>query len=258
MLVAAGLVALLVLPVYANAQLIELGRCGKVPKRTGKYSSYTCDVGGAEGRKHNFEWSPGAVDGGFASNWSPRPGHGPTPNEVAPSWELLSGRIVQCARGQGAGMHVSPFEDRETVTFGGCQLEGQACSSGTQAGDIRTAELALSYEPIGPSPINWGTIFQPAAAGPFASFSCGAADFQVDGSLVAQTPNNRTATVWRQVKINRGHGVQADQSNERDGTPFRGFVAKITEAGTSREESIALRAIYVVTNNEPLRVRISK
>lgn len=259
MLVATLLVVVALLPGAAKAQLIELGRCEKVAKGTGRYSSTTCDLGGRKGHKQSYEWSPGAVDGRFVSNWNPKPGQPPTPNEVAPSWELVDGRLIQCAGGRGAGTHVSPFEDRETITFDGCQLEGQACSSSTQAGEITTAELALSYEPIGPAPINWGTIFQPASPGSFSVFSCGVAHIHVNGSLVAQTPNNpHTARVWRQVKINRGHGVQADQSHERDGTPYRGFVATMEEAGVTREQSIALRAIYVVTNDEPLRVRISR
>jgi hypothetical protein len=243
-----GLLAALALaPAAAQGQPFpELGRCVSVEKGAGQYVDKGCRRAG-EGGKADHGWLPGAIDGGFTASFA-------LPGRVAPYWETQSGAMMACSSGTGAGNHISPWEDRETIVFAGCALTGVPCeSAGAAEGEVSTSELALTYAPIGPNPKNWGTIYEPATPGAFFDATCGSRSIEVTGSAIVQTPNNtRETTEWRPVKMSEAKGRQRDQATPVTGEPYRGFTATID----GHEESIGLEAVYQVTNGEAVKIRI--
>jgi hypothetical protein len=243
-----GLLAALALaPAAVQAQPFpELGRCVPVEKATGLYVNNTCGRAG-QGRKADHEWLPGAIEGGYTASFA-------LPERITPRWETQSGVTMACSSGTGYGNHISPWEDRETIVFAGCALEGVPCESpGASEGEVSTSELAITYAPIGPNPKNWGTIYEPAAPEVFFDATCGGTSIVVVGSAIVQTPNNTTGTTaWRPVKMTEAKGKQRDQATPVTGEPYRGFIATIN----GHEESIGLEAIYQVTNAEPIKIRI--
>jgi hypothetical protein len=99
----------------APGALPELGRCVKLPLKTGLYKYKNCVVQ-ATGSKGSFEWEPGP---------GAKPGLVAEASEV--HLETVGGVKVGCASGELSGAWTGSKTASVTITFRGCESKGRSC-----------------------------------------------------------------------------------------------------------------------------------
>jgi hypothetical protein len=159
------------------------------PQKKGEFADSSCTTKSLRPHKGRFEQTTGrafTISGGTTVGYTPSVG----------------GFAVVCSHLTGAGEVIAPKESRETLTFTGCEQDGQECASGGQpAGVIQTlvvdAKLIDHGEkgPLGDEPGNgeaWTELAgTPQNGGLMAEFGCAIGDsFTLFGTASAVTTGN--------------------------------------------------------------------
>lgn len=156
----------------------EFGRCVKVAKGAGKYSSSGCtSLGGTAG----YEWSTGALEDAFTTGLA----------SGSVTFETTGGSKVSCTGETGAGQYTgAKTVGSETITLTGCSRGGEKCSSASAAaGEIVSSSLegTLGVEKLGASAAKNKIgldLFPVGKAGSVMEFSCGSTSVTVQGSVI--------------------------------------------------------------------------
>lgn len=204
---------------YVTPEAPQFGRCVKVTKGTGKYTSGKCVTGSAAG---SYEWTPGITKGHFTLS------AGETILETAAKTKIV------CKLGTGAGeYHGTKEVDSTVIKLTECESGGAKCTStGASAGEIVTNSLEGKLGSTGFATETVALDLAPAA-GAFAEFSCGATAVVVDGSALANVPTDKMEKE-RVLKYEVSKGKQTPES-------FEGMPADVLEmsfAGGSPEKTV--------------------
>jgi Subtilase family len=164
----------------------EFGRCVKIAKGAGKYGNSGCTSPGGSGA---YEWLPGVVQKAFTLESTATP----------VVLETVAGTKVACASTTGTGEYTGAKTlGAVTLTFDGCELSGQACSSGLVSGQVQTAPLegALGIEKLGATSAKNKIALHLLPAGASAmEFDCGGLVVSVQGSLLVPVKANRMSAI---------------------------------------------------------------
>lgn len=204
---------------YVTPEAPQFGRCVKVTKGTGKYTSGKCVTGSAAG---SYEWTPGVTKGHFTLS------AGEAILETAAKTKIV------CKLGTGAGeYHGTKEVDSTVIKLTECESAGAKCTStGASAGEIVTNSLEGKLGSTGFATETVALDLAPAA-GAFAEFSCGATAVVVDGSALANVPTDKMEKE-RVLKYEVSKGKQTPES-------FEGMPADVLEtsfAGGSPEKTV--------------------
>jgi hypothetical protein len=138
------------------AQAGEYGVCKKIPETAakadqGKWEDKNCTKAAVlpysetVGHDGEYEWFPGitahtaSAAGGYGSNVSLGYFNFTDKTGTAVLSTPALGGKVTCTASTSTGKITAPTEDRDTVTFTGCETEGKKCASaGQAAGTIKT------------------------------------------------------------------------------------------------------------------------
>ncbi len=213
-----------------------IGRCLKVARGTGKYKTAACDT--AEVPNGNYEWFGGAVKNHFTSS------------EGASVYETTGGAIMmRCTSDTDSGIYNGESEDRETITFVGCESNGQKCTTGSLApGTVQTSELRSLYGFI-KNPGKVGTSLE-AVSGPFMEFKCGSTNVVVRGSVIGTTtPINKMSPTF----VEKFVGAKDRQNVQK----FEGEPLDVLESsvGGGPYGPSQFTSTDTITNEEPLEIR---
>ncbi len=177
----------------------EFGRCVKVAKGAGKYSSSGCtSLGGSA----SYEWSAGALAAAFTTSLA----------SGSVTFETTAGSKIECTGETGAGQYTGPKTvGSETITLTGCARGGEKCSSaGAAAGEIVSSSLegALGVEKLGASAAKnkiGVDLFPVGKTGPVMEFSCGGTTISVQGSVIVPLkPDKMSLTQALKFKAAKG------------------------------------------------------
>ncbi|MGO9490213.1 MAG: PKD domain-containing protein [Solirubrobacteraceae bacterium] len=220
----------------------ELGRCVKLAKGTGRYSSSKCTT---EGGSLDYEWTPGAAKAAFATKLA----------SGSVTLETTAGVKLTCTGETGAGEYAgAKYVHGVTLTLSGCSEGAQQCSSsGAGAGEIRSAALegVLGVEKLGATQEKDKTalsLYPPAHTGPIAQFSCGASSVSLTGAVLVPFKAD-SATSVQTLKLKAAKGKQKPER-------FVGGATEVLEESVEGGEpkQAGLNATLTLTGEEPIEV----
>jgi len=225
--------------IITSQEFPGIDRCVKVRPGTGRYRTSSCE--GEEvrgGKRANYEWLGGAVKNKFTSK------------EGATAFESVSGSKITCKSSVDTAEYVGESEDRETITFSGCEALGEKCTTaGLPAGEIQTKLLRSLYGFI-KHPADVGVSLEPATGTVWAEFSCGKPFVVIRGSVIAPvTPVSKMTKTFKETFAQTG-GHQEPES-------FEGAAKDVLEtsiAGGAYEQT-GFSSTDTVKNEEKLELR---
>jgi hypothetical protein len=189
----------------ASAAAPEIGRCKKVVKGSGKYSSAACTTLKAGGE---YEWAAGAEKGKFT-----------TKGGIA-ILEQKGGAAVACKTEASGGEYTGPKTvGGVVVTFTGCESGGIKCkTAGSAEGELVTKPLEgvigiekrvfVEGKEVAKKNKIAFDLFPVGKTGLFIEFSCSTLALTVQGSiLVPLTPTNKMLSALT-LKYSAKGGVQ--------------------------------------------------
>jgi hypothetical protein len=219
----------------------EYGRCLKVAKNTGTYSSSACT---ATGGSKSYEWLPGVERTHI------------TIVGKAAKLETTSAKRIKCASSSGAGSYTDTKSlGGITVTFTGCKYGKASCQTeGNAAGEVSTSTLAGELGVIQPGETQAAdqiglALRRAAGPGPIATFSCGGTSVTVRGSVIAALKTGKPTLSAKVALALQGTGRQRPES-------LFGGSPQVLEAsfeGAAYEQA-GLKATFTQTSEEPVEV----
>ena len=237
----------------------QLGECRAEKKSV--YADSACltvheSKGHADG-KGKYEWYPAAAGvcfgqkkGEFAEETCEHTDE--KKGKPSGKYELANGRFtavagttvlevgserIECTGGTGAGELSSPEKGQETITLDGCAEKGTSCDTpGVAAGTI----VSFPLEVIVLQSTEAGKFELALAAARFASFSCGAAAYTIEGAAAGAL----TGAV--------------DQMTSTTQTSFTSAGSQLIDLSGSTEIATALTMSLTTTSLQPLEVNTSK
>ncbi|HXD54058.1 MAG TPA: choice-of-anchor L domain-containing protein [Solirubrobacteraceae bacterium] len=219
----------------------EFGRCEKVAKGTGQYSSSSCTVAG--GTK-SYRWTPGVEKPHIAITGK------------AAKLETAAGLKVACKAVSGAGAYTGTTTvGNVSLVFTGCTLGKATCGTpGAAPGEVAAATLAgeLGVISLGETQAqNAIGLLLHRAAGPgaIATVSCGASTVGVRGSVIVAVKTGKPATSAKLHFAIQSAGHQ--QPEALLGGPPQVLEASLGGAGY---QQASLRATMTATSEEAVEV----
>ena len=217
----------------------EYGRCTKVSRGTGSFSSGSCKNHKAAG---NFEWLPGVERTGF------------TLAGAAATLDTAGGSKIVCKSETGAGEYKGTKELTNTVIkLAGCELAGSKCSSaGAEEGEIVTSGLE--------GELGWRNeerfivaldLFPAEEAGPFAEFTCATTTVLLQGSVLVPVKTDK-------MSLKASLKYVASKSRQKP-EAFEDEPKDVLEASINggEPEQTGLSLVATLTSEEALEVNAS-
>jgi hypothetical protein len=144
---------------------------------------------------------------------------------------------IECSGGTGAGELSSPEKGSETLTLNGCEQKASSCSStGAAAGTI----VSFPLEVIALQGTEAGKFELALAAAQFASFSCGATSYAIEGAAVGPLT-----------------GAVNDMSSTTQ-TSFTSGGSQLIDLSGSTEVAAQLTMSLTTTSRQPLEINTTK
>ncbi len=219
----------------------EFGRCVKVAKGSGRYSSGTCTLTSTGGA---YEWEPGAVKSAFT-----------TSGKVS-TLETVTKLVVKCTAESSSGSYRGPRGLANVlVTFAGCKRVTTACSSpGSAPGEIVSEQLdgALEWESRSAKKVVLD-LYSSQQEGLVARFACGAGSYEVQGSLLVPEKVGRMS-LSSTLKVAQSKGKQIPSFYENGAGAPVGDALETSLAGESFAQTGLAISTDVQTNEEPIEV----
>jgi hypothetical protein len=217
----------------------EFGRCVKVAKGTGRYTSASCT---SSGKSDSYEWSRGVVKAGFTTKLA----------SGSATLQTVKGSKLTCAGETSGGSYTSDKTVGGVVLrLTGCALAGQQCASaGAGAGEIVSSSLegALGVEELGASESKnkLGLDLSPVGGGgSVMEFSCGPTSVTVRGSVIVPVRSNKMALSSKlEFKASKGRQKPESFVGEPDdvleasfaGAPFEAVGLTLASTQMSEED----------------------
>ena len=147
----------------------EFGRCPAL--KGGAFSTGAC---AAAGSKSAYEWEPQLLQSGFGLSGK------------TSSIETIGHRSIACATVGGQGSYGGPRESSWQMTFSGCELSSQKCTStGAADGEVRSAGLSGTLVWEQRSSKRVALLLSPQqSGGALLAMQCGSSAVEVKGSVV--------------------------------------------------------------------------
>lgn len=216
-----------------------LGRCIKVAAGTGNYKTATCEAGDVPAG--NYEWWPEAIKNKFTSALKPA---------TIVTFETKNGTKVTCTGETDVGEYIGETEDRETITYTGCETSKIKCNSvGHGAGEITTTLLRSTIGWLNKAKKQVGVDLAPLSGATFAEFDCGALHVEIKGSVVAPIPGGKMLLTYA-VTFSALKGKQKYEKLE--GAPKDTLEMKF---GAGPVEQSGLSATEIISNEEKLEIK---
>ncbi len=217
----------------------EYGRCVRVAKATGKYSSSSCKNQKASG---NYEWLPGVEKVSF------------TLAGGAATLQTAGNSRIVCKTQSGAGEYRGTKELANTIIkFAGCELAGSKCSSaGAEEGEIITSALEGELGWRNREKFVVALDLLPAEEqGPFAEFTCGATVVALQGSVLVPVRTDK-------MSLTAPLKYQATKSRQKP-EQFEGEPKDVLEAsiGGGELEQTGLSLVSTLTSEEAVEANAS-
>jgi alpha-tubulin suppressor-like RCC1 family protein len=223
---------------YVRSAAPEYGRCVKVAKGTGKYTTGVCTT---EKSGESNEWIPGVEKDHFT-----------LAGEEGVLETVGKSKIV-CKAATGSGEYSGTKEVvATTITFTGCARSGVKCeSSGAAEGEVvsRSLEGALGWEEYETASVALN--LQPVGeVGPLMEFRCGSTPVTVQGSVIVPLKANKMVGAAT-LKFVASKGKQKPEELEGEGKDVLE-----TSFGEAFEQT-GLTVTLTQTNEEEVEVNAS-
>ncbi len=220
----------------------EYGRCAKIVKGLGDYSSATCATPVQAG---NYEWSPGALNTGFTTKIT----------SGSATFETTKGAKVLCTGETSGGRYSAPSTVAGVVlALTGCERSGEKCSSaGAGAGEVLSSPLegVLGIEKLGASASKDKIgldLFPTGKVGSLLEFTCGASGVSIRGSVIVPLKAN-AMSLSSALKFKSSKGKQKPEGFL--GGP-KDVLEESVDGGAFEQAGLTLTATQ--TNEEELEV----
>ena len=214
----------------------ELGRCAAL--KGGAFPTAAC---AAAGSKATFEWEPGLLQSGFSLSGK------------APSIETVGHRTISCTSAGGQGTYTGPRESSWQMTFAGCELSAQKCTSaGAPSGEVRSATLTgtLVWEQRASKTV--AQLLSPERTGPLLAMQCGASTVEVKGGVVVPVKSGSMLSS-QTIKFAATKGVQELSEYETAAGQAASAYLEASSATTGFERA-ALKLTLTQTNEEAVEI----
>jgi hypothetical protein len=219
-------------------ELPEVGRCIKLKKPTGKYTTAGCTTKSAGENTGSYEWEfePGAARAFTFKNG-------------AATLETVGKVLIKCTENTYSGEYTGSKTATVKLKLGGCEPTnriGIKCQSQeAQAGEIDTNALVgqLGFISGGGEPTVGMALAPTALAQPYvAQFHCGEVPVSITGSVIASYTASFKATAGKQLP-----------------EAFEGGKAELLSMaiGASTPEQTGFKAADKATNQESLEIKAS-
>lgn len=219
----------------------EFGRCVKVAKGAGGYSSAACTLVKAGG---SYEWEPGVAKGGL------------TIDGGAATLETTAKQSVKCTAEAASGTYSGTRSVANVqLTFSGCKQGAATCTSPSAAsGRIVTSALQgeLVWENKAKRKVALD-LFPLAPEGSVAAYTCGTAPYEVQGSLLVPEKAGKMA-LSATLKITQSRGKQKPSQYELASGTTVGDVLETSLSGEGFVQTGLALANAVQEGEEPLEV----
>lgn len=233
----------------------EIGRCVKLAKAEGKFSSDTCtkEEKGTKVGKGPYEWEPGVLNEGKAGAKTKF-----TDTAGTATLETIHKAKVQCKENISEGEITSPKTvGHVSVKFTGCEfkaLEKPCTSPGAKEGEIDTNTLAGTLVWENKAKKKVAQELYPEAGGPgaeFVTFVCGPGTSKVRGEILVNITAGKMESSFP-LKFTAKTGKQKpDEYENEEGKKVPAFLeAKLTET----YEQAGQTETVTQTNPEALEV----
>ncbi len=141
---------------------------------------------------------------------------------------------IECSGGAGAGELTSPEKGRETITLEGCAQKATSCSSAGAAADTI---VSFPLEVIVLQGTEAGKFELALAAAQFASFSCGAASYAIEGAAAGPLT-----------------GAVIDNMGSTSQASFTSAGSQLIDLSGSTETAATLSTSLTTTSAQPLEL----
>ena len=229
----------------ATPPLPELGRCTKLHRPSGKYTTAACTTASNSEDSGSYEWEPWPVRNDrfhFTSG--------------AAMFETVGKTRVTCAANTLAGQYTGAQTATMSLDLTACEapgvLGGKCQSEGAAAGEIRSGELdgRLGMIKGGKAPIV-GWDLEGTAGHDLMSFKCGGTEIVVTGSAIAPVTRVDHMAPTFVLRFRAKRGEQDPEKFENGLSDTLRFVTSSTEeqagltmnATMSNEEALEIKAI---------------
>jgi len=222
---------------YELTGLPELGRCVKLPIKTGQYKYKNCVVK-SEGSKGAFEWEPGPGE---------KPGFVAEAGEV--HLETVGGVRIGCASGELAGVWTGSKTASVTITFRGCESNnGHRCGvSPAKPTEITNEESPVEGEigflQQGEKPLVGLDLKPKEGSSELLKFTCGGPPeltfpelWKIEGSVIGKFRYVDKPKLTFGLLYQQANGKQSPQQFE-GGVKDTPIANRLTESGTVTEEA---------------------
>jgi hypothetical protein len=176
----------------------EFGRC--LALKGGAFSTGACATAGS---KSAYEWEPQLLQSGFSVSGK------------AASIETVGHRSISCATVGGQGSYTGPRESSWQLTFGGCELSSQKCTSaGAAGGEVRSAGLSgtLVWEQRSSKRVAL-LLSSQQSGGALLAMQCGSSAVEVQGSVVVPVKSGSMLSS-QTLKSSASKGIQEPSEYE--------------------------------------------
>jgi hypothetical protein len=170
----------------------EFGRCSAL--KGGAFSTGTCATAGS---KAAYEWEPQLLQGAFS-----------VAGKTA-SIETAGRRSISCTAVGGQGSYTGPRESAWQMTFSGCELSSQKCTSaGAGAGEVRSAGLSGTLVWEQRSTKRVALLLSPQqSGGALLAMQCGSSAVEVKGSVLVPVKSGSMLSS-QTLKFTATRGIQ--------------------------------------------------
>ncbi len=214
----------------------ELGRCTAL--KGGAFATGAC---AASGSKSSFEWEPETVQGGFSLS------------AKTASIETIGHRIVSCTSAGGQGAYTGPRESSWQLTFAGCELAAQKCTSaGAASGELRSAALSGTLVWEQRSSKSVALLLSPEKSGALLAMQCGTSAVEVKGGVVVPVKSGSMVSS-QTIKFAATKGVQEISEYETAAGQTASAYLEASAATTGFERA-ALKLALTQTNEEAVEI----
>ena len=220
----------------------EFGRCAKIVKGLGDYSTLGCTTQVQAG---SDEWAPGVLKTGFTTKLA----------AGSATLETLARTKVTCTGETSGGSYTGNGGIGGVVlTLTGCERSGQRCSStGAQAGEVVSSALegVLGVEKLGAGAAENKIaldLFPAGRTGPVMEFACAANTVSIRGSVIVPVTAG-TMSLTRPLRFAASKGRQKPES-------FAGGPSDVLEQSLNggAYEQVGLTLSSTQTSEEKLEV----
>ncbi len=214
----------------------ELGRCAAL--KGGAFPTAAC---AAAGSKATFEWEPQLLQNGFS-----------LAGKTA-SIETVAHRVISCTSAGGQGTYTGPRESSWQLTFAGCELSAQKCTTaGAASGELRSAALAgtLVWEQRASKSV--ALLLSPERSGALLAMQCGSSTVEVKGGVVVPV-KSASMLSSQTIKFAATKGVQEVSEYETAAGQTASAYLEAS-AATAGFERAALKLTLTQTNEEAVEI----